>query len=419
MTTTNNKHLRISQQKIEGRGMTQLATTNNTTPRYRRSINTTLHQKTYKRTYNNNNKTTMTSPSPSDPSGLVSNPPTTIVQIQGTARDDINGKLGIVVQYNVDRGRYLVHLTATQATVAMKPDNLQKAGYLGMAQAQYEQLTNDPNVRRMITEATARFLPPGVSLQKAGMGLAAVLVLLVFLLGFSRTLMLLSFGMMVVMMIGPDLVGAPGEGGRMATVFRNAPGRFQTMVRDQFPGGSYIADKPYAVTGLAALLVVFFLKSMMPPSAAAAASASMPFFNSDSGGGTVPHRSLLTRTTMEEYYKLGFDDASAQKDFGTSLPAEVPVSAAGAGAGGDPMMDDLPDYPMPPLPSNGGMFGKMLSISNAMSIMFLGRTVMELGKDADGSWQFALFRQNMTTLEPMKMGLLGLSVYRLVSAFLS
>ena len=360
----------------------------------------------------------MATPSPSDPSGLVSNPPTTIVQIQGTARDDINGKLGIVVQYNQDRGRYLVHLTATQATVAMKPDNLKKAGYMGMAQAQYEQLKNDPNVRRMITEATARFLPPGVSLQKAGMGLVVVLVLLVLLLGFSRTLMLLSFGMMVLMVIGPDLVGPPGDGGRMATIVRNAPGRFQTIVRDQFPGGSYIADKPYAVAGLAAMLVVFFVKSMMPPSAAAAAGASMPFFNSDnSGGGTVPHRALLTRKTMEEYYKFGFDDATAQKDFGTSLPAEVPASAAGVGD--DPMMDDLPDYPMPPLPSNGGMFGKMLSISNAMSIMFLGRTVMELGKDADGSWQFALFRQNVTTLEPMKMGLLGLSVYRLVSAFLS
>ena len=234
----------------------------------------------------------------------------------------------------------------------------------------------------------------------------------------------------------------------MATIMRNAPHRFRTMVRDQFPGGAYVADKPYAVALLAALLVVFFIKSMIPPSSSSTTSGNsiMSFFNTadastgSSGGGSGSNsmasnppyrRNLLTKETMEEYYRLGFDDAIAQKEFGTALPAEVP----GGGAGDSSTMsntrmmmdDELPDYPMPPPPrssfSGGGLLGKMLNLSNAMSIMFLGRTIMELGKDGGGanggSWQMTRFLQNVQTLEPLKLGLLGLSVYRLVSAFWS
>lgn len=357
----------------------------------------------------------MAAPSSStDPSGFITNPPSTIVKIQGTARDDINGKLGIVVQYNEDRGRYLVHLTSTQNVVAMKPDNLQKAGYLEQAQAQYEQLTKDPNVRRKLTNVTSN-LPAGVTVKHVGIGAAVLLVALVYLLGFSRTLMLFSFGLLILIVVGQDVAA----GADRATVMRNAPMRFQTMVREQVPGGTYIADKPYAVAGLAAIMVVFFVKSMMPPAASAATSGSaMPFTSSSGGGGSVPHRTLLTSKTMEEYYKLGFDDATAQKEFGTSLPAELPPTAGMGDHNNHMDMDDLPDYPMPPPPS-GGMLSKFLSITNAMSIMYLGRTAMELGRDADGSWQFARFRQNLVTLEPMKLGLIGLSLYRIVSALLS
>jgi len=202
-------------------------------------------------------------------------------------------------------------------------------------------------------------------------------------------------------------------GASMQTVARNAPMRFQTMVREQMPGGSYVADKPYAVAGLAVLLVAFFVKSMMPmaspPSAASQYANNMPLQYANN----MPQRALASnRTMLEEFYKLGFDDAVAQKEFGESLPP-VDDSAAPPTANEE---YELPDYPMPP-PANRG--GKLMTISNAMSVLYLGRTAFDLGRNADGSWSFALFQQNVSTLEPWKLGLLGLSVYRLVSSVLT
>ena len=346
----------------------------------------------------------MATPSPNDPSGFVTNPPSTIVKIQGTTRDDINGKLGIVVQFQNDRGRYLVHMTSNQTVVSMKPDNLAKASYLEQATAQYEQLCRDPQVQRILNQMQ-RGLPPGVTLKHAGMAMGALFLLLVYLLGFSRTMMLVSFTMLFVMMIGPDLVA----GADRQTIIRNAPMRFKTMVRDQFPGGSYIADKPYALAGLAIFMVVFFIKSMMPVgtrAAAAAGSAAMSDMPQ-------PSRNLAQKTA-EEYYKLGFDDATAQKEYGTSLP-DLTKSTPNYD-----MLDDLPDYPMPPPTKNAGLLGKFGSISNVMSMMFLGKTVIGLGSDpaSGGGWSFELFKNNLMTLEPWRLGLMGMSLFGVVSSLM-
>ena len=56
------------------------------------------------------------------------------------------------------------------------------------------------------------------------------------------------------------------------------------------------------------------------------------------------------------------------------------------------------------------MLRKLFSVSSAMSLMHLGQMVMSLGKDANGTWSFALFKANLVTLEPWKMGMLGLSL---------
>jgi hypothetical protein len=335
-------------------------------------------------------------PSPNDPSGLVTNPPQTVVKIQGTARDDMNGQLGVVVQYNTDRARYLVHLASNQTTVAMKPENLIKATYIEQAQAQFQLLTKDPTVHRFLNQVRSK-LPPGVTLQQVGMGVGAFMLALVYVLGLARTIMLLSFVMLGVMMVLPDLM----EGADRQTILRNLPMRFQTLVRDQIPGGSYIADKPYAVAGVAVFMVAFFVKSMMP--AAAAPPKSM------AGAPAMPSRQLAQKTA-EEYYKLGFDDATAQKEFGSSLPD---VSAAN----NYDMLEDLPDYPMPP-PTNRGMMGKVFSMSSAMSMMYLGKMAMDLGRDAGGGWSFDLFKNNLVTLEPWKLGMMAFSLYRLLNTIL-
>ncbi|CAB9496330.1 expressed unknown protein [Seminavis robusta] len=342
-----------------------------------------------------------------DPSGFVSNPPSTVVKIINTAREDMNGQFGIVVQFQQDRGRYLVHVTSTQQVVAMKPENLVKASYVEQAQAYWQQASRDPQIQQVLNRLSA-YLPPGVSPKQLGIGLAVTVLALIYVLGFSRTMMLFSFVMLFLMVIGQDLLA----GADPKVIVQNAPMRFQTIVREQVPGGQYLVGKPYeryAHMGLAAFLIVFFVRSMMPVTVPASATTTSHV--------PLPSRNLVAEKNQkmaEEFYKLGFDDAKADKEYRTSFPDFSTTSFAM-----DDTMDDLPDYPMPPTKSQGGVMSKFFSVSSAMSIMYVGRTLIELGKDADGSWSMALFQANLATLEPWKMGLMGLSVYRLVSSLMS
>jgi hypothetical protein len=334
----------------------------------------------------------------------------------------MNGQLGIVVQFQQERGRYLVHMTLSQTTVAMKPDNLQKASYLEQATAYYQQASRDPQLQQILARLTA-YLPPGISPKYAAMGAGMALVAFIYFVGFSRTMMLLSFVMLLLLIVGQDLLA----GANSKTILRNAPMRFQTIVREQFPGGKYLVGKSYEKyvhMALAAFMLVFFVKSMMPVSSEATATST-----SSTTTTTSRNLMLMNHAKMaEEYYKLGFDDATAQKLYGTSLPADLTTDDAGTSSSNNIEYDynnnnmnfDLPDYPMPPPPRNnqGGILSKLFSLSSAMSIMYLGRTAVELGKDANGSWSFPLFRQNIVTLEPWKLGLLGLSLYRLVTSLM-
>jgi hypothetical protein len=83
-------------------------------------------------------------PNHRDPSGYVESPPACVVKVQGTARDDINGLMGIVISYNLDRERYLVHMTKSQSTMAFKAENLIRGTWTENYSANYQQLRNDP-----------------------------------------------------------------------------------------------------------------------------------------------------------------------------------------------------------------------------------------------------------------------------------
>jgi hypothetical protein len=105
----------------------------------------------------------MTTSNSEDSRRWVSNPPSTIVKVVGTTREDINNKLGIVVQYNTDRGRYVVHLTKSQQVVAMKPDNLAAASMLEKGQAYFKKVCRDPQMHRKLTNLTVRLPPINIS----------------------------------------------------------------------------------------------------------------------------------------------------------------------------------------------------------------------------------------------------------------
>jgi hypothetical protein len=86
-----------------------------------------------------------------DPSGYVTSPPSIVVKVLDTGRDDINGLLGIVVSYNMERERYLVHMADSQSTMALRKENLGKANVLESYLCQWQRLKNDPRVKEKKT----------------------------------------------------------------------------------------------------------------------------------------------------------------------------------------------------------------------------------------------------------------------------
>jgi len=380
----------------------------------------------------------MASSSASDPMGLVSNPPTTIVKVKNTAREDMNGKLGIVVQYIPDRSRYLVHLTEKQSQVALKGENLDKANYLDQIRAQYEQMRNDARVRREI-DRISRQLP--IKLEYAAGIVIFLLIVVIYFLGFSRTMMILSFLMLIVVVIGPDLFAGAGA----PAIIQNFPSRLRALVREHVPYGDRIAANDYVLAGLTIVTVVFFVKSIIsgegtatvnPASAMPSGSIPLQTALGEVGGNFMVTPDVAKK--MEEIYKLGFDDAmSSDKEYGASLEEardllrslekdeddglHLDVSPAFI-SGSDPsgyneFSSTKPSYygNPPPKPSNSIM--SKLNFSSAASLMYIGRTVYEAGQDAGNSWSFDRMRQNFVTLETWKMAIFALSAYRLVQIF--
>jgi len=80
-----------------------------------------------------------------DPSKLVTSPPSVFVTVVNTGRHDINGLLGIVVSYNMEHERYLVHMTRSQSTMALKEHNLKRVRFA--AQSELRFLGKVPGVR--------------------------------------------------------------------------------------------------------------------------------------------------------------------------------------------------------------------------------------------------------------------------------
>lgn len=346
-----------------------------------------------------------------DPNGWVKNPPSVLVKVHGTSRDMINGKFGLVLQYAPDRQRYTVLLCESNDPVSLKADNLLACGMVEKAQAHLQMLRNNPEIQQQVQLVSQQVqqrtgLKPEYALALATVALIAGW----YVLGFSRLVMLISAVIMVLLVIGPDI--ADGKDAR--TVMRAAPARWREVVRTQIPKiGSKIASNTILFNAFTVLLVAFVVYSVVAsPAGRAARSANAA---SASRSLSIASEELI----KHRYYELGFEDATNAKVFGASLAAagaEVPV-----GAGTE--IDDDPyawknlgssSYDATPVPKKQSPF----SLSTALAAYMVYRTLQPLAVNAEGKFDLALFRANLSTLEMWKLGLIGFSVYRLVSAFL-
>ena len=163
-----------------------------------------------------------------DPSGYITSPPSTVVKVIGTPRNDLNGMLGIAVSYNSERQRYLVHITESQSTMALRSENLMKANMLESYKCQYQQLGNDPRVKEKLGHylAVCRAYVHPWDLFNVLWGIALLWLLLFVRHGLIKTIMTTCVIMILIMIISPDLIAkAPAK-----TILENFPKRSKETV---------------------------------------------------------------------------------------------------------------------------------------------------------------------------------------------
>jgi hypothetical protein len=344
----------------------------------------------------------------SDPNGWVSQPPSTLVKVVNTSRETINDKLGVVLAYQTDRSRYVVHLSTSQEQVSLKADNLVKASWMEQMRAQYELFQNNPQIQQQIRGVyTQVHQAAGVKPEYlAGAALVFILVAMYFF-GVSKTLMTISFFLMVGVVVFPDLQA----GASARQVARNAPMRVKEIIRENVPMvGSRIADSNI-LTGLVVAMTVFLFVNALVAGGKQAVSAAPPVAPPSTGYTPKVDRSLL-----EEYYKLGFEDAQADHAFGASLPAPEVTTPAGVDQNSEFAWPGS-DYVAPPA-SKPSPLSQLTSWSSLISLFLVGNTLYGAGKTGEGGFDVQLMLANLRNLDMMKQGMLAFSLYRLVSPFL-
>jgi hypothetical protein len=302
-----------------------------------------------------------------DPLNIVRNPPSTVVKIHGTTRDDVNGQLAIAVQFNAERGRYIIHLVTTQVTMAIKPENIIKATTIETYQAQFQQIRKDPRIRREITKyynmAQTKL---GFKPEYAGAAAALLFLAIVFILGVSRTLMIVSMIMIVALIIGPDVA----NGLAPKLILQTFPRRCRETIEQSAP---FVRGRltDAMATGIVVVMLLVAGSTLFhsPRRAAAKAAAASGAFSSPPEDDGTPR------------------DLSA-----SNFNYDMPVA--------------------PPRPKSP--FG----MGQAMSAFFIYRTVMHLGNDGTG---FSVERAIATAkqMDMMTMGILAFSVYNCVKPFIA
>ena len=381
-----------------------------------------------------------------DPNGFVTNPPSTVVRVSGTARDDINGLLGIVISYNMERERYLVHMTEAQSTMAFKKENLVQSSMVEKYRAQWQQLRNDPRVRQKMVHYLAtleRFLAP-YKLKHVAIVIMVILFILFLGLGILKTIMLLSLLGLVGAIAGQDIVAKKP----VKVIIKNFPVRARVTMEERIPAlQDRISDR--MAVGIVALLALLCFRALLIPtptysstsldSFRSTAATSFGNFNflsefteTGENGNFIPDEATHQHAlhVLEKYYNLGYEDGKEGKERGASYHApnvvsstEQSSSATGASEDGDsanPMLEEDWDILIEKQPSSRSKSqAKLLSITNAMSLFFLYRTAMELGKEQQtGLFSLGQLFANLKRVEMYRKVLLALSLYNVLRIFL-
>lgn len=379
-----------------------------------------------------------------DPEKLIGK---TIKIVNLATRQDLNGHFGKVQTYKADSQRYTVQLasispaalaaaaragqSAPQAqTFDFKAQNLVAATFVDQMNSKlqtmkslFQSLIADPVIREQVRKAYITFqakLPPGVKPEYAGAAVLILTFLLIRMIGVTKFFMMFSLIGMVLLVSMPDIAA----GADAKTCLRNFPSRWrETLV--QSTGFTNISEK-VALIGLG-FVILFSVKILLTPTASGGSTSGgrKPLTSSvDSSTSWKPTPELWKGfETAEDIYQLGFEDATAGKDFGASLPGDADTVKLSFGTSSSPVStdpssttyDDWDSYEStPPPPPQKSRFG----VGTIFSIVSLMRMVKELAFTPDNRPDLQLFIVNLKRMEPWRLGLVGLCLYQIISSLL-
>jgi hypothetical protein len=346
--------------------------------------------------------------SSSDPLNIISNPPATVVKVQGTSREDVNGQFGIAVQYNAEKARYMVQLVgAAQTVMALKPDNVVKANMLESYQAQFQILRTDPRIRQELTryyDLAQSKLPGIVKPEYAAGGIGLLLIGMMYVVGVTKTLMAVSILLLLGIIIAPDIMQSGGGAVSPRTIATNFPRRCREMLEQSAPQFLRGRLTNNIAVGIIVAVLLFSSRALLTSSSPSRPQQQQPPM-------AINYGTTTTTVSVEEAYKLGFEDATQGKDYGAS---SITAASARHDDDLDPLMNDYISPPPPPRDSKSS-FG----FSQMLSIFFIYRQATELGGNPlNGTFSFERFMANLRVMDTMKWGILGFSLYNLVKVFL-
>lgn len=353
-------------------------------------------------------------------------------------------QLGIVKSYNLQNNRYTVQLYSASPIsppISLKADNLVHASYVEKAKGQIEQMKtmiqfirSNPEVRNEFIRIYSLIqdkLPHGVKPEYAIGGVLLLLLVLIYKIGFFRCIMILSILGMLITVSLPDLMAGVTD---FKILARNFPARWRNVIHEN----TGYSLSPKVANGLLIGTLLLSTKILLTDlrggntgsgdRSSKLTQTELDMMNNDNSfhQNGRPKHTTGPSWTIEEIYKMGYDDGIKNDDYGSSLPenhetfyfssSSTESSTTSAFSTSDfeydykPTTPQFPPSPPPKKKSNIG-FGTLLSMFG------LFRSVKELGF-VNGAFDFNFFKANVQTMPPLKMALMGLLLYRVVSAFI-
>jgi len=275
---------------------------------------------------------------------------------------------------------------------------------------------NDPQLREKVRRAYTGLdhrLPSGVKPEHTAALLAFVFLVIIWQLGVVRTIFVLSFILLVGSVALPDIL----SGASAKVIARNFPHRWkENLVKTT--GLSWITDK--MALGCLILLLLFVGKTLITPSGSNRVtpkySSSTLDLENSLQSTTDPIPSMANQWTIDDIYKMGFDDATEGLKYGDSLaniPSDISIThappqrtASSFSHNDDVNWNNIPE-------SKKSKFG----FGSAMALFAIGRVIKDMGFTSDGRFDVQLLSANVKNMEPWKAGLFMLAIYRVISVF--